>query len=95
MMNEFLVGGFVLSTAGHDSGQYYVILRSVGEYAYLVDGKIRTLNRPKKKKRKHITVLEETDQALIEKIIQQTVKNEEIKRAIRLLYYSKSNKEVM
>jgi len=95
MMNEFLVGGFVLSTAGHDSGQYYVILQIVGEYAYLVDGKIRTLNRPKKKKQKHITVLEETDQALIEKIIQQTVKNEEIKRAIRLLYYSKSNKEVM
>ena len=94
MMNEFKVGGYVLSTAGHDRGEYYVILQLDDEYAYLVDGRIRTLNRPKKKKQKHITALVETDQVLIEKVIQQTVKNEEIKRAIKLLKYSKSNKEV-
>ncbi len=94
MKNEFKVGGYVLSTAGHDRGEYYVILQLDDEYAYLVDGRIRTLNRPKKKKQKHITALVDTDQVLVDKVIQQTVKNEEIKRSIKLLKYSKSNKEV-
>ncbi len=85
MMNEFLIGGFAKSIAGHDSGQYYVIINLDDEYAYLVDGKIRTLDRPKKKKRKHIILPEQFDPELSDKMIRQTIKNEEIKRAIKLL----------
>lgn len=93
-MNEFTIGEYAVSNAGHDFGQYYVILQLDGEYAYLVDGKIRTLSRPKKKKLKHIRMVEEVDLPLKDKIICQTVKNEEIKRSIKLLKRSKSNKEV-
>lgn len=84
-MNEFNVGGFVVSTAGHDLGKCYVIFQTDSEYVYLVDGKIRTLNNIKKKKKKHIKMLDESDQIIIDKLINNTVRNEEIKRAIKLL----------
>ncbi|MGF7145407.1 ribosomal protein L14E/L6E/L27E [Anaerotaenia torta] len=94
MSNEIITGGFAVSAAGHDSGKYYVIFYMDQEYVYLVDGKIRTLDRPKKKKKLHIRMLSEMDRSLAEKIRNQTVKNEEIKRAIKLLQRGKSDKEV-
>lgn len=85
MINTFTIGGYVESVAGHDSGKYYVILQIDGEYVYLVDGKIRTLDRPKKKKTKHVRALSEYDQELAEKVTSGKVRDEEIKRAIKLL----------
>ncbi len=84
-MNEFTIGSFVVATAGHDSGKCYVIFEMDREYVYLVDGRIRTLERPKKKKKIHIRKLSEIDQCLAAKVKNKTVKNEEIKRAIKLL----------
>lgn len=85
MINTFTIGGYVESVAGHDSGKYYVILRIDGEYVYLVDGKIRTLDRPKKKKMKHVRALSEYDQELAKKVTSGKVRDEEIKRVIKLL----------
>ena len=42
------------STAGHDAGIYYLILREEGPYVYVADGKHRKLNQPKRKNRKHV-----------------------------------------
>jgi ribosomal protein L14E/L6E/L27E len=84
-MDEFVIGGYVEALAGHDSGKYYVIYQIDSEYVYLVDGRIRTLQRPKKKKKMHVQGISEFDQSLAEKIKAGTVKNEEIKRAIKLL----------
>ena len=92
MMNEFEIGGFAVSAAGHDSGKYYVIFQIQNEYVYLVDGRIRTVNRPKKKKMMHIQMLGQSDQTLADKVKSQTVRNEEIKRAIKLLQYGNSSK---
>ena len=94
MMNEIKIGSFAISAAGHDAGKYYVIFHMDQEYVYLVDGKIRTLDRPKKKKRIHIRMLSEINQGLANQVINKTVKNEEIKRAIKLLQDGKSSKEV-
>lgn len=54
---ELTTGAFVKSAAGHDKGGYFFILREEGEYIYLVDGKSRRLNCPKKKKKKHVEAL--------------------------------------
>ncbi|WP_313582000.1 hypothetical protein [Lacrimispora sp.] len=54
---ELTTGAFVKSAAGHDKGGYFLILREEGEYIYLVDGKSRRLNCPKKKKKKHVEAL--------------------------------------
>ena len=47
-----------ISKAGHDKGQMYVILKEEGEYLYLVDGKTRGVDNPKKKKEKACTACE-------------------------------------
>lgn len=42
------------SLAGHDKGQWYLILRVEGSAVWLIDGKTRTKERPKKKNIRHI-----------------------------------------
>jgi hypothetical protein len=54
---ELEVGSLVESAAGHDNGCYFFILREEGEYIYLVDGKYRCIECPKKKKKKHVKPL--------------------------------------
>lgn len=92
-MSEFRIGGFAEAKAGHDTGKCYVIIQMDSEYVYLVDGRIRTTDRPKKKKKMHVNMLVHSDQILVEKVINQSVKNEEIKRAIKLLQSGNSIKE--
>lgn len=50
-------GMLARSVAGHDAGKVYMIVRADGEYVYLADGRIRTLDRLKKKKEKHIQLI--------------------------------------
>jgi len=49
-------GQIVFVLKGRDKGKAMIVLSSEGEYAYLADGKLRTLNKPKKKKQKHIQI---------------------------------------
>ena len=85
MEDSLIIGSFVRSIAGRDAGKYYVIFQADTEYVYLVDGKIRTMDRPKKKNKKHVSLLDIGDPGLTEKIRNKTARNEEIKRAIKLL----------
>lgn len=94
IMNEITIGCFAVATAGHDSGKCYVIFEIDSEYVYLVDGRIRTLERPKKKKRIHIRLLKKIDSCLAVKVQNKTAGNEEIKRAIKLVKNEISSKEV-
>lgn len=52
-------GMLAKSKAGHDEGKVYVIYDMDETYVYLVDGKIRTMDNPKKKKRKHVQIITE------------------------------------
>ncbi len=81
-----MTGMFAVSKAGHDKGRMYIILKEEGEYVYLADGKLRTVENPKKKKKKHVQPVKTgVDQVLAEKIIKkQTIYNEEIKFAIKV-----------
>ena len=56
-MNIVEKGMLAYSKAGHDKGQLYVIYDVDETYVYLVDGKIRTISKPKKKKRKHVQII--------------------------------------
>ena len=48
-------GAIVLSRAGRDSGRVFVVIEVLdSEYVLMADGQLRTLDRPKKKKRKHL-----------------------------------------
>lgn len=54
MSVEVAVGDVVVSRAGRDKGLPFVVLSREGEFVYLVDGDLRRLERPKKKKRMHV-----------------------------------------
>lgn len=48
-------GEIVRSRAGRDRGRAFVVIKVLDtDYVLLVDGGLRTLERPKKKKRKHL-----------------------------------------
>ena len=47
----------VVSLAGRDRGNVCIVLREEGEYLFLADGGMRPVERPKKKKRKHVKPL--------------------------------------
>ncbi len=90
-MFELKFGRMVISKAGHDKGKIFVILRSDSEYVYLMDGIYRTLEKPKKKKIKHVQPIYYVDENLSSKIENnQPIINEEIKRAIKM-YQKKEN----
>ncbi|MCD8224740.1 MAG: KOW domain-containing RNA-binding protein [Clostridiales bacterium] len=53
-MNEITAGCLAKSLAGHDKDRYFIILSVDEDYVMLADGKNRPVERPKRKKRKHI-----------------------------------------
>lgn len=54
-MNDIKIGHVVRSTAGRDKGHFMVVLEKVDENFILVcNGKLRKVNKPKKKKIKHL-----------------------------------------
>ncbi|MCM1175789.1 MAG: KOW domain-containing RNA-binding protein [Blautia sp.] len=52
-----MTGMLASSKAGHDKNTVYVIIKEETEYVYLADGGIRTLEKPKRKNKKHIQVI--------------------------------------
>lgn len=56
-MERYEVGMLARSKAGHDKGHVYVIFEVDEAYVYLIDGSIRTIDKPKKKKKKHVQII--------------------------------------
>lgn len=55
MERNDLIGRIVYSKAGRDKDKYFMILDVLNdEFVYLVDGDLRRLEKPKKKKIKHL-----------------------------------------
>ena len=77
---ERKIGGFAVSTAGHDKGTMYVVVGQEGDRYLLADGKYKTLEKPKRKSRKHLAFLH----AQGEFPEGRPIRNEEVKRAIKL-----------
>ena len=79
-----MTGMFATSRAGHDKGKLYIIIEESEEYVYLTDGRLKPVDRPKKKKKKHIQIIrkvDETIQFMIEE--KKPISNEMVKRAIK------------
>lgn len=51
---EIRRGQVMRSLAGHDKGDFQTVLRVEGAFAYMADGRRRTLEAPKKKKLMHL-----------------------------------------
>ncbi|MGN0307425.1 MAG: hypothetical protein ACI4DN_04315 [Lachnospiraceae bacterium] len=57
MDRQNTVGFLASSLAGHDLDKIYVVIGEEGEYLLLADGRIRMVNHPKKKKKKHVQLI--------------------------------------
>lgn len=91
-MATYRIGEFAKSKAGHDKDEIFIIINIEDEYVYLVDGKNRNIENPKKKKMKHIQPINQTDSELQSKINSNVkLQNEDIKRALKCY---KANKEI-
>ena len=78
-----MTGMFATSKAGHDKGNVYFIIREDQEYVYLVDGKLRTLDKPKQKNKKHIQIIKDNRHLTLSIEEKEQISNEAIKRAIK------------
>ena len=78
-MKPIVKGMFARSLAGHDKGKLYVISDVQEPYVFLVDGKIRTANRPKKKKLIHVQPDYEMTDAVRDEDIRKALKEKSCK----------------
>ena len=53
-ISDILISDVVISTAGHDRGEWFYVINAEPDYLILANGKDRPLDRPKRKKRKHV-----------------------------------------
>ena len=90
-----MTGKFATSKAGHDKLKVYVIIKEETEYVYLADGIYKTLEKPKKKSKKHIQIINKgQDENLTKKLLnKEHVSDEEIKRAIKIYESGREPKE--
>ena len=47
-------GSLVYSRAGRDKGSLFIVIDKEGDWVYLADGDLRRVEKPKKKRLKHI-----------------------------------------
>lgn len=78
------IGDVVISTYGHDMGDWFIVEQVLNEYVFLVDGKNRPIEKPKKKKVKHVLATNLFAEEVAKKLqSKQKVQNAEIKKAIK------------
>ena len=78
------IGNIVISTMGRDKGLYFIVVDVDENYVYLVNGSVRKIDKPKKKKIKHIGVTDLYDENIATRIRNKhKVTNQDIKRALK------------
>ena len=71
----------IVSMAGRDKGGLFYVLRVENGYAFLANGKQRTMENPKRKKLKHVRKVSRTDSRVAQKLLSgDKVLNSELRR---------------
>ena len=65
---EFMIADVVTPTAGKETGKLYYVVKTEGEYIFLANGKDRSLEKPKRQKRKHASKVLRSETRVAEKI---------------------------
>ncbi len=88
----FTKGQVVISKCGRDKAYPFIVILANEQFAYLVDGKKRKLDKPKKKKVKHLQVTNTVIQDIKDKLEnEQYLLDADIRKA--LLPFQKKVKE--
>ena len=79
--DNFNISDVVVSTAGHDQGEIFYVIGMDEQFLYLANGKDRSLDKPKRKKRKHVQKVLRSETRVVEKLIHgDKVLNSELRR---------------
>ena len=62
------ISDVVVSTAGRDAGEWFYVIAEDPTYLFLANGKDRTLDKPKRKKRKHAQKVLRSETRVAEKL---------------------------
>lgn len=69
MINSELLGKLAYSKSGRDAGRYFLITGIIdANYAYISDGDLRPIEKPKKKKLMHLKLTNETAEDILKLI---------------------------
>ncbi len=82
---------FAKSLSGHDRNQYYLIVKKDEKNVYLVNGRTKLLENPKKKNSRHIQIIRKLPDEVI-KALSEELTDITVKRAIKI-YNQQQNKE--
>ena len=93
-MNEDIhIGRVVCSKCGRDSKKYFVVIQIINEeYVYIADGSLRTIQKPKKKKIKHLIAMSSVSEEIRDAVSSgEKISNSQIKKFLQSV---DNNKEV-
>ncbi len=80
------IADVVVSTTGRDNGGWFYVINEDPIYLYLANGKDRPLDKPKRKKRKHVQKVLRSETRVAEKIRSgDKVLNGELRRDLAFL----------
>ena len=80
---KYDVADVVISLNGRDKNKHFIIIGTEDNYSLLADGKGRKLEKPRRKKNKHIKPDGVIDAKLTEKLISgDNITNKEMRRAL-------------
>ena len=65
---EFMIADVVEATAGRETGKWYYVIGTDADFLYLANGKDRSLEKPKRKKRKHAKKVLRSETRVAEKL---------------------------
>ena len=81
---EFMISDVVASAAGRDQGKLFYVIATDETYLMLANGKDRTLDKPKRKKRRHVQKVLRSETRVAAKILSgDKVLNSELRRDLQ------------
>ena len=85
-LSDLDIADVVLSTAGRDQGKLFYVIGTDPVYLTLANGKDRTLEKPKRKKRRHIQKVLRSETRVADKLrLGDKVLNSELRRDLAYL----------
>ena len=85
-LSDIIIADVVISTAGRDQGKLFYVIGTDPVFLMLANGKDRTLDKPKRKKRKHVQKVLRSETRVAEKLRHgDKVLNGELRRDLAFL----------
>jgi len=83
MKSTLQIGQVVQSISGRDCKQHFIITALEENYVYLIDGKLRPLEKPKRKKNKHLQPTNIIIKEIRDKLLkQETLYDKEVRKRL-------------